>query len=56
MIDNGMMSSNTDQWETPQDFFDEYNKKYNFDVDVCALPCNAKVDKFYTPGDNALTQ
>ena len=42
MINIGMMSSITDMWSTPQKFFDEYNKKYNFTLDVCATKENAK--------------
>ena len=56
MINNGMLSSTTDLWETPQAFFDKYNQQYHFDVDVCALPTNAKVDKYYTPEQDGLIQ
>ena len=49
MINSGLMSSNSDQWETPQKLFDELNQKYNFSVDVCALPENAKCEKYFTP-------
>lgn len=38
----GMFSSTTDLWETPQDFFDKLNDEFCFDLDVCALPENAK--------------
>lgn len=51
-----MFSSKTDLWETPQELFDELNKEFNFDIDVCALPENAKCDKFYTPEMNGLSQ
>ena len=33
--------SKTDLWSTLQDFFDKYNKIYNFDLDVCANLENA---------------
>lgn len=56
MINSGMMTSETDLWETPQDFFDELNKEFNFEIDVCALPENAKCVKFYTPRDDGLQQ
>ena len=51
-----MFSSKTDVWETPQDLFDKYNEIHNFEIDVCALPENAKCDKFFTPEDNGLVQ
>jgi site-specific DNA-methyltransferase (adenine-specific) len=35
-------SSATDMWETPQPFFDVWNKEFNFDLDVCATDENAK--------------
>jgi len=41
-----MYSSKTVLWETPQEFFDRLNKKYKFNLDVCAVPENAKCKKF----------
>ena len=55
MIHAGMMSSNTDLWETPQVFFDELNMEFGFDLDVCALPENAKCERYYTPKDDGLS-
>ena len=37
-----MFSSKTDLWETPQEFFDSLNNEFDFDLDVCAMPKNAK--------------
>jgi phage N-6-adenine-methyltransferase len=51
-----MFSSKTDLWETPQDFFDKLNREFGFEVDVCALPSNAKCKKFYSPADDGLAQ
>ena len=42
MINKGMFTSNTDQWSTPQDFFDEVNKEFNFVLDVCCDENNCK--------------
>lgn len=56
MINSGMMSSNTDMWETPQDFFDKLNAEFGFQTDVCALPENAKCLNFYTPEIDGLKQ
>ena len=33
MITKGMFSSNTDLWATPQDFFDELDKEFHFNLD-----------------------
>ncbi len=49
-------SSETDLWATPQDFFDKYNKKYNFTLDACANQDNAKCEKYYTKEDDGLSQ
>ena len=49
-------SSKTDLWSTPLDFYDKYNKKYNFEIDVCALPENSKCSKFFTPEQDGLNQ
>jgi phage N-6-adenine-methyltransferase len=49
-------SSKTDLWSTPQDFFDKLNEEFNFTLDVCATPENAKCLRFYTVEDDGLAQ
>ena len=56
MKNTGMFSSNTDLWETPQGFFDDLDREFNFDLDVCAIEENAKCYKFYSPEDDGLKQ
>ena len=51
-----MFSSKSDLWATPQDFFDKLNAEFNFTLDVCALPENAKCKDFYTPELDGLAQ
>ena len=51
-----MFSSKTDMWATPQDFFDKLNEKYNFTLDVCATPNNAKCERYFTEEDDGLAQ
>ena len=51
-----MFSSKTDLWETPQEFFDELDQEFHFDLDVCALPENAKCSRYYSPEQNGLSQ
>jgi len=46
---NVHFSSKTDLWATPQDLFDRLNAEYHFTLDVCAIPENAKCDKYFTP-------
>jgi len=49
-----MFSSATPEWSTPQDLFDELDKEFHFELDVCAAAENAKCKKFYTKEDNGL--
>lgn len=51
-----MFSSATDQWATPQAFFDKYNAAYKFQTDVCAQPENAKCANYFTPEQDGLAQ
>lgn len=37
-------------------FFDQLNEEFHFTVDVCAIPENAKCEKFFTPEINGLKQ
>ena len=47
----------TDLYPTPQTFFNRMSKKYGpFEVDVCALPDNAKCVRFFTPEQDGLKQ
>ena len=56
MITGGMMTSNSGEWETPQDLFNRLNAKYNFTLDPCATAQNAKCDKYFTKEENGLIQ
>ena len=51
-----MFSSKTDLWETPQELFDELNREFRFQTDVCALTEYAKCEVFYTPEQDGLAQ
>ncbi|MFD1705257.1 DNA N-6-adenine-methyltransferase [Siminovitchia sediminis] len=55
-INNGLFTSNTDMWATPQDFFDKLNAEFNFELDVCATEDNAKCSKYYSPEEDGLQQ
>lgn len=49
-----MFSSAKGEWETPQDFFNKLNEEFRFTLDVCALPDNAKCDRYFTPEQDGL--
>ena len=51
-----MFSSASEEWATPQAFFDAQNFIYNFTLDVCASATNAKCARYYTPADDGLKQ
>lgn len=48
--------SQTDEWPTPQSFFDAQHARWNFTLDVCATPENAKCPRYYTRADDGLKQ
>lgn len=49
-------SSKTDLWSTPQDFFNKLDDEFNFTLDPCATPDNAKCHKYFTIEDDGLAQ
>lgn len=51
-----MFSKKSDEWETPQDFYDFLNTKFNFTLDPCATHENHKCEKYYTKEDDGLSK
>lgn len=43
MVNAGLFSSTTSEWETPRAFFDDLHAEFNFTLDVCANRLNHKV-------------
>lgn len=43
-------SSKTNEWATPQDFFDTLDKEFRFNLDPCANAKNAKCKLYYSSG------
>lgn len=56
MISKALFSSKSDEWETPQDFFDKLNEEFNFDLDPCASDQNHKCARYFTKEDDGLRQ
>lgn len=50
-----MFSSKTDQWATPQDFFDKLNEEFHFTLDPCADEFNHKCEQYYTKEQDGLS-
>lgn len=53
---DGIYSSDLNDWETPQWLFDLLNTEFKFILDVCANEKNAKCKKFFSEKDNGLEQ
>lgn len=51
-----MFSSKTDQWSTPQNFFDSLNEEFSFTLDPCADSSNHKCERYFTREDDGLRQ
>ena len=55
-INKVLFSSATDQWATPQGFYDELNSEFHFTLDPCADSTNHKCSKYFTKEDDGLIQ
>jgi len=51
-----MFSKATDEWATPQEFFDALHAEFDFQLDAAASADNAKCEMFMTQDINALAQ
>jgi site-specific DNA-methyltransferase (adenine-specific) len=49
-------TSNSDEWETPNDLYKELNEEFCFTIDVAANWENAKCNNYYTKDNNGLEQ
>lgn len=56
MITKGMFTSSTPEWATPQDFFDDLDAEFHFNLDACATSENAKCKKYFTKDDDGLSK
>ena len=50
------MSSKTDNWSTPQDFFNKLDDEFHFTLDPCADNENHKCNFYYTKEQDGLKQ
>lgn len=56
MINKGLMSSNTNEWVTPDALFQELNEEFRFTLDVAATIENRKTEKYYDKKQDGLLQ
>lgn len=50
------LSSKTNEWATPQDFFDRLDSEFQFTLDPCATAENHKCDLYYTKEEDGLSK
>ena len=55
-MNKGLFTSNTPEWETPQELFDELDREFEFQIDVCAKTENTKCIDWFSPEENGLEQ
>jgi phage N-6-adenine-methyltransferase len=55
-MDKVMYSSKSNEWETPEDLFNELDAEFHFTLDPCCTHENAKCDKHYTIDDDGLSK
>ena len=46
----------SNDWRTPQAFFDTLHAEFEFEIDAAASPENAMLPRYWTEGDDALAQ
>lgn len=51
-----IMTSDKQDWETPQEFFDNLNNEFDFELDAFASDKNAKCKHFFTERDDSFQQ
>jgi phage N-6-adenine-methyltransferase len=57
MITSGMMTSETPEWSTPKELFDDLDREFGpFDLDPCATPENAKCEDYIDASLDGLAQ
>lgn len=51
-----MFSSKSDDWYTPEEFYQKLNSEFSFTLDPCASDENFKCKKYYTEEDEGLSK
>lgn len=49
-------SANRSDWETPRELFQALDAEFHFTLDVCASEKNHKLERYFTPEQNGLSQ
>ena len=51
-----LFSSRSDEWETPQDLFDQMNAEFDFQIDACATAENKKCLVYFDKDQDGLSK
>ncbi len=49
-----LFSSNTDDWETPEDLYEKLDAEFHFTLDPCSSEENHKCQQYYTKTQDGL--
>ena len=55
-MNEALLSTGKNDWETPIEFFNELNKEFNFTLDACANETNHKCKRYYTEKEDGLSK
>jgi len=55
-LQKAMVSSKSNEWSTPQDFFNQLDKEFGFTLDPCSTNENCKCKKHFTMQDDGLSK
>lgn len=55
-VNGALFSSATDEWETPQELFNELDREFEFTLDVCATKDNRKCSNYYSKAQDGLSK
>ncbi|MCD7996530.1 MAG: phage N-6-adenine-methyltransferase [Clostridiales bacterium] len=56
MFNESLVSSNSNEWGTPQKLFEILDREFHFTLDPCSTNENCKTDKHYTLNEDGLLQ
>ena len=55
-MNEGLFSSNTNEWATPRQFFADLDAEFHFNLDPCATDENHKCARYFTQAQDGLAQ
>lgn len=55
-LNKALFTSNSDEWATPSEVYDQLNAEFGFDLDVCATEENHKCERYFTAEQDGLSQ